>query len=117
MLYNCCVTLRNRSLLDLAHEMRQCLVQIPDACQGESPEGLEPAHANWQMHGRGLGHKADDVFAAACPGCHRALDGGNRLSRADRIFYWHRGAIRTWAYLMQHGWLTISPTRLVDGQR
>lgn len=111
------MTMRSRALLDLAHAMQTCTVQIPDACQGVSPDGLEPAHANWQMHGRGIGHKADDVFAAACRGCHQALDGSTRLSRADRVFYWHRGAVRTWAWLMEQGWLSVTPKKTVDGAR
>lgn len=111
------MTLRSRALLDLVHEMNTCLVEIPNVCQGYSPDGLEPAHANWAMHGRGMGHKADDVFAASCRACHAALDGSTRLPREDRIFYWHRGAVRTWAFLMQHGWLHISHQRTVNGRR
>lgn len=113
------MTFRDRRFLDLAHEMRTCQVQIPGVCQGESPEGLEPAHGNWQWLGRGVGHKATDIFAAACPACHRALDvsAGSTMFREAREEYWQRGAIRTMLYMLEHGWLTISPTRVVNGRR
>lgn len=107
-------TLRSRVLLDLAHEMQTCQVRVPGVCKGVVPAGLEPAHPNWQWANRGVGHKADDVFAAACHDCAVWIDySGN--PREEREYYWLRGAIRTWSYLMRNDWLSISSRRLVNG--
>ena len=94
---------RNRKFLNLAHDMHECTLMIPSACIGYSVDGCEPAHANSQMFGKGMGIKADDIFAAACPGCHFEIDQGKRLSKEDRLWYWMRGAILTMARLMQDG--------------
>jgi len=101
------MTYRSRRLLDLAHEIKACQVQIPGCCIGFSPHGCEPAHGpkSW-LHGGGA-LKSDDVFAAACHACHAEIDREKRLSREERQWYWGRGAARTWAELMRLGWLKV----------
>ncbi len=62
---------RDRKLLDLAHQVTECQLQLPGVCQGHSAHGCEPAHSNQQRHGKGMGHKAEDIFhVAACHACH-----------------------------------------------
>lgn len=100
---------RNRKLLDLAHRLNQCTLQIPDVCIGYSPEGLEPCHSNWQEEGIGMGIKADDsVFAAGCHQCHMALDDGNKLNREEKIWFWRRGVIRTVRELFKREWIKVT---------
>lgn len=101
-------TLRSRGLLDLAHEINQCQIQIPDVCTGYSPEGCEPAHGPRSMLDGGGALKSSDVFAAGCHACHIEIDQGKRLSREDRQWYWLRGMARTWALLVRTGRLKVA---------
>ncbi len=108
------MTYRSRRMLDLAHAMQSCQVQTP-ACIGASPDGLEPAHGNWQWLGRGIGHKSTDaVFAACCRPCHQAIDSGATLTRAEKEMYWMRGAVRTWRWLMEAGLIAPTGAKTVD---
>lgn len=97
---------RSRRLLDRCHALTECTVQIPSVCIGESPDGLEPAHANWSWAGKGRGIKADDCYiAAACHNCHVAIDQGKDLSREEREWYWFRGYARTMGEFFRRGWI------------
>lgn len=100
--------LRSRKLLDLAHRINACQIQIPDVCKGYSDHGCEPAHGPKSMLNGGMGCKSDDVFAAACHACHSEIDQGRTLSREDRQWYWLRGAARTWALLMKTEMLKVA---------
>lgn len=102
------MTLRDRKNLDLAHELQRCTLQIPGVCRGVSNEGCEPAHGPKSMLDGGMGHKSDDVFAAACHECHVEIDSGKSLTREDRQWYWLRGCARTWAMLMKLGLLKVA---------
>lgn len=101
------MTLRARDLLDLAHSIHECQLQIPGVCIGYSAHGCEPAHGPKSMLNGGMGHKSDDVFAAGCHACHVEIDQGKALSREDRQWYWLRGAARTWARLIENGMLKV----------
>lgn len=102
------MTYRSRRLLDLAHGIKACQIQIPEVCTGYQAHGCEPCHGPKSMLNGGMGCKSDDVFAAGCHPCHVELDQGRRLSRDERQFYWLRGAARTWAELMRLGWLRVA---------
>jgi hypothetical protein len=66
------VTVRNRKLLDLAHEA-PCFAKFKHKCEGW--QGCEPAHSDSQTFGRGHGHKSNDwAFAALCHTAHMMLD-------------------------------------------
>ena len=100
---------RSRRLLDRCHELTHCTLQIPGVCIGVSPEGLEPAHANMEAAGKGMGIKADDTcIAAACHPCHVELDQGKNLSRDERQWYWLRGYMRTMRAFFQRGWIRVA---------
>ncbi len=101
--------MRNRRMLDLAHEMQTCTIRAP-GCRGVVPGGLIPCHGNWQWLGKGVGLKADDVFAAGCHHCHDVIDGRSHpvLSRTEREELWMRGAIRTWSFLVSSHWLLVT---------
>lgn len=103
------MTYRSRKLLDLAHSMHDCTLQIPGVCSGYSAEGCEPAHGPKSMLNGGMGCKSADVFAAACHSCHAEIDQGKALSKDDRQWYWLRGAARTWAKLMEAGRIVVAP--------
>lgn len=100
---------RNRNLLDLAHRVNECQIQIPGICIGYSVEGCEPAHSNWGVHGKGGALKAHDHFhAASCHPCHAAIDQGRVLSEEDRKHYWQRGFERTLTLYFANGWLKVA---------
>jgi hypothetical protein len=66
------VTYRNRRLLNLAHEC-PCTAQFSHYCT--QYQGVEPAHSDQQIFGRGHGHKSHDfAFAAMCHTAHLMLD-------------------------------------------
>lgn len=95
--------LRDRKLLDLAHDIHECQLRIPGVCRGYEPDGCAPCHGNWSWIGIGMSIKAHDVFAAGCSSCHYALDNYVNLSRQEAEEYWCKGAIRTWMLLMRDG--------------
>jgi len=96
---------RNRKLLDLAHEVTEC-----QAC-GKYTPGCEPAHANWQIYGKGGALKAHDCFhAAMCHDCHAELDQGNTMSREEKHDRWHRAHIQTMLLYFKNGWIKVGAT-------
>lgn len=99
---------RDRRLLDLAHKLHECQVQVPDVCIGHSPHGCEPAHGDSAADGKGTSRKAHDALhAASCHPCHEAMGHGSRLSREDREYYWTRGHKRTIVEYFRRGWLEV----------
>ena len=69
---------RNRQLLDLAHRVQECQIQL-DGCPGFVEDGCEPVHSDQQIHGKGMRQKADDhQHAAGCYYCH-ALENRGRI--------------------------------------
>lgn len=102
---------RNRKLLDLAHKLTDCQLQLPGICAMYSEHGCEPAHANnWHpVYGKGGARKAHDIYhCAACHNCHAALDQGKDLSNKDRQFYWDIGFKRTMLEYLRRGWLKVA---------
>jgi hypothetical protein len=100
------MTYRNRRLLDLAHRVTECQVQLPGVCEGHSSHGCEPAHSNQQRHGKGMGHKAADyMHAAACHSCHSELDQGRRFTKAEKVEMFMDAWHRTMALYFENGWL------------
>jgi len=101
---------RNRKLLDVAHKINECQLQIPGVCQGWSEEGCEPAHANnWHpVYGKGGARKAhDNFFAAGCHACHFELDQGRNLSNEERHEYWRIGHARTLLEMFRRGFVKV----------
>lgn len=97
---------RDRRILNLAHALHDCTMQIPGVCRGYSVEGLEPAHSNQARHGKGGAMKAHDIFhAAICHECHVEIDQGKRLSREERAEYWQRAHEATLLEYVKRGWL------------
>jgi hypothetical protein len=64
----------------------------------------QAAHSNQSAHGKGRGIKASDTHTAAlCATCHRELDQGHRLSKAERIEMWTTAWRNTVRALIQRG--------------
>ena len=102
------MTYRSRAFLDLAHRVHQCQIRLPGICIGYSEHGCEPAHPNAQEFGKGMGHKAADIHAAACHACHAELDQGKRFSKAEKRDYWLAGHARTVLLYLERGLLKVS---------
>ena len=99
---------RNRKLLDLSHWM-PCQATFAHTCnQGD---GCHPAHANWLVWGKGVGHKSPDwAFAAVCGNAHRELDGkiNPTMDREQRQAEWLRAFIATQDMLWKKGLLKVT---------
>lgn len=88
------MTYRNRRLLNLAHEC-PCTAKFPHDCS--EYQGVEPAHADSQMFGRGHGHKSNDwAFAAMCHTAHMMLD---TFEREQKQTEWTIGFVATQNWL------------------
>ncbi len=95
---------RNRKLLDLAHRVQTC-----QGCGIGTPDGCEPAHANWSIYGKGMSIKAHDNFhAALCHWCHAGLDQDNKMSREEKMEFWYRAHIATMLLYFESEWLRVT---------
>ena len=62
------------------------------------------AHSNWQVHGKGKGIKASDVYCASlCARCHWRLDQDLTMTRAERKKFWLDAWRKTIASLVKRG--------------
>ncbi|GAB4059246.1 hypothetical protein [Uliginosibacterium sediminicola] len=100
---------RDRDLLDLAHDINECTLQLPGVCTGYSPHGCEPAHSNFSIHGKGARIKAHDNFhAASCHACHAELDQGRRFTYEQKMEYFVRAHERTMLEYFRRGWVGVT---------
>ena len=62
----------------LACKGAPCYLRVSGVCLGDAGRGtVVPCHSNQQIHGKGMGIKADDRFTVpGCMACHRWLDQG-----------------------------------------
>lgn len=94
---------RDRKLLDLAHELHECT-----NCGRYVVEGLEPAHQNGISAGKGQSIKShDNRHAALCHDCHLAYDSGT-ASRAEKFDMWIRAHLKTMDEYWRRGWLRVA---------
>src|SRR5690348_3160468 len=97
------MTYRNRVLLDLAHDM-PCKAQFRHACTEHL--GVEPAHSDAQIWGRGHGHKSHDfAFAAMCHEAHMALD---TMDRDLKQTEWLRAHVKTMEHLWSNDMVSVA---------
>lgn len=99
---------RSRPLLDLAHRVNYCQLQLPGVCETYSANGCEPAHSNSQRHGKAMSLKAHDFFhCPACHSCHVELDQGRKFSKEQKAEFFMAGWERTMAYYFREGWIGV----------
>lgn len=88
---------------------KPCMVRVPGWCNHE-PETTVLAH--YRLVGySGIGMKNHDIMAAfACSTCHALVDGQQKseLSRSQRQLFLCEGVMRTQAYLLERGIITIA---------
>jgi hypothetical protein len=82
-----------------------CMVRLPGVCC-HNPETTVLAH----LGGAGMGIKSNDMHGAfACNACHDQIDGRTKrvfdLEYLKNAFY--DGMVRTQAYWLQNGYITI----------
>lgn len=100
---------RDRGLLDLAHGLHECQMQLPGVCVGYELAGCEPAHSNSGRHGKGRSLKAHDCFhAAACHACHSEFDQGHRFSKEEKAEFMQRAIERTALEYWKRGWVAVT---------
>lgn len=103
---------RNRALLDAVY-LIPCQARLPCCVGGLS----QPAHSNWQRHGKGKGIKAHDCYVAAmCPACHRELDQGHTMGREEKQEVWQRAFESTLLLLWQTGALAVNGSPIISAQ-
>lgn len=96
--------IRSKAILQAARG-HECTMNSP-ACN-HNPETTVAAHSNWQMHGKGMGCKADEIFVAfACSSCHFWLDASG-ADKDERLWYWYRGHAKTLVSLVESGIIKI----------
>lgn len=97
------MTFRSRALLDLIHEC-PCLAQFAHDCT--EYQGVEPAHSDAQIWGRGHGHKSHDhAVAAMCHVAHMMLD---TFEREVKQTEWTIAHVATMTWLWVHGYIQIN---------
>ena len=93
---------RNAALLATA-KGQPCMLQIPGVCNGDEST-VVACHSNMQIHGKGMGKRADDLFVSfGCANCHYELDYGTKLSREEKELAFYRGMSRTQRYWLAEG--------------
>ena len=98
--------IRSKAILQSA-KGEYCTVQGPH-CNG-NPDTTVWAHSNRQVHGKGMGIKAHDIFGCyACSSCHDWIDGrvspGDSYAVADAM---SRAMARSILALINKGIITI----------
>ena len=88
---------RSRKLLDKIHDL-PCMASFAHQCT--QYQGVEPAHSDSQIHGRGVSFKsADWAVAAMCHEAHMMLD---TFSRELKQAEWMRAHVRTMDWLFEN---------------
>lgn len=83
---------RNQSYLDAA-EGEECTMGSP-WCNGRK-ETVSACHSDEQVHGKGVGIKAHDIFIFfGCAGCHQWY-GSSEIPRAEKREAFHYAHART----------------------
>ena len=87
-----------------SEKLRRAVADLP--CQHCGREGCtQAAHRN---ESKGMGMKVSDaLLAALCVACHRKLDQGKDMSKAERRDMWNRACIRTYQALVESGALGV----------
>lgn len=99
-------TYRNRALLNIAHQM-PCTATFKHICKAY--EGVEPAHADSLMFGRGVGHKTPDwAWISVCHAAHLMLD---TFEREQKFNEWLRAFVSTQNYLWENGLICVTPKK------
>ncbi|MDE1999013.1 MAG: hypothetical protein KGI52_08830 [Burkholderiales bacterium] len=69
----------------------------------------QASHSNQLRDGKGKGLKASDAaIAALCASCHRMIDQGRALSRAERVALWEDAHRATMRQLFERGLVNVT---------
>ena len=96
--------IRSKAITEAARG-HECTMNSPKC--NYNPETVVAAHSNWQMHGKGMGQKAHDLFTAfCCSSCHHWLDTSG-ADKDERLWYWYAAHAKTLVSLVESGVITI----------
>jgi hypothetical protein len=105
----------SQTLRDSAgHHDARCMLNIAGVCQDATTaktRGCMLCHLRFAGFAGGAQKPPDFCATFGCTDCHRALDGNGTTKglvrgSADWLFYAFRGAMRTIAWWIDHGYLT-----------
>ena len=86
-----------------------CFARFPHECT--QWRGCEPAHADWQIFGRGTGYKTPDwAFASMCHEAHQAISAklNPEFSREQRQTEWLIAFVATQNHLYENEKLIVA---------
>ncbi|WP_399677166.1 hypothetical protein [Xenophilus sp.] len=91
-----------------SEKLRRAVADLPCAHCGR--EGAtQAAHANLLEYGKGRGMKASDAaLMALCADCHRELDQGRSMDKAERREFQQTMIARTLVRLIESGRLVLA---------
>jgi len=91
---------RNQKILDAA-EGERCTMGSPYC--NDDPRSVCACHSDEQVHGKGRGIKAHDIFVFfGCTGCHHWY-GSSEVPREQKREYFHYAHARTLIRLIEKG--------------
>lgn len=94
---------RDPALLRLAREAPHCM-----GCRVPNWGDVVSAHSNQLRDGKGRSLKAHDYrIAFLCGSCHRDLDQGSKMGRAERVQAWEEAHRATIGWLFESGHLVV----------
>lgn len=97
--------------LPLMSRLRESARNAPRcfSCGLENPNAdlLVLAHSNELVHGRGIGHKSDDIWGCiVCNDCHSFIDGrSGRLTKANKHAKQRAAWIETMVWWIMEGYV------------
>lgn len=95
---------RSQKLLSAAKEAPCCF-----GCQATNVGQVVAAHSNQLRDGKGKGLKADDFRVAfLCDKCHRELDQGTKMTKAERVAFWEEAHRHTIGWLFKAGKVKVA---------
>ena len=91
-----------------SEKLRRAVAEQP--CMNCGREGqTQAAHANLSEYGKGMSHKASDAAVMAlCIDCHRELDQGKTMDKAERRDFQQTMIARTLTRLIEQGRLVVA---------
>ena len=100
------MTYRNRKLLNLSH-FSPCMADFKHDCT--EYQGVEPAHSDSLVWGRGHGHKSHDhAHAALCHTAHMMLD---TFERELKQMEWLRAHVKTMTFYFENEYLIVNKVK------
>lgn len=93
-----------------SEELRELAAKVPHCmrCGKRNELDIVGCHSNSLSLGKGMGLKAADLLAYACPLCHRVFDGEEPgYTAEERELEWLRAMARSEVWRLSEGYLVV----------